>query len=78
MANVDIPKQQRAAVRQGSGDDATAPVKKVDVTMPGKGKILVKINWTGLCASVCLENELELNHAAHFEQLDRVQILTIA
>lgn len=52
MGSVDIPKQQRAAVREGSGDDANAPVKQIDVTMPGKGKILVKINWTGLCASV--------------------------
>lgn len=66
MASVDIPKQQRAAVRQGSGDDATAPVKQIDVTMPGKGKILVKVNWTGLCASVCLDHGLELSYSALF------------
>lgn len=52
MGSVDVPKQQRAAVREGSGDDARAPVKQIDVTMPGKGQILVKVNWTGLCASV--------------------------
>lgn len=52
MASVDIPKQQRAAVKEGKGDEATAPVKQIDVTMPGRGQILVKINWTGLCASV--------------------------
>lgn len=51
IMSVDIPKQQRAAVRQGSGEDASAPVQKVDVPLPGPGQILVKINWTGLCAS---------------------------
>lgn len=59
MASVDIPKQQRAAVRQGSGDDATAPVKQIDVTMPGPGQILVKVNWTGLCASVSFAKVLD-------------------
>ena len=29
MASMDIPKQQEAAVRQGSGETATAPVTKV-------------------------------------------------
>jgi len=48
---VDIPKEQRAAVRKGTGESATAPVQKVDVQTPGPGQILVKINWTGLCAS---------------------------
>ena len=51
MGSVDIPKQQRAAVRSGAGEDATAPVKNIDVKQPGQGQILVKINWTGLCAS---------------------------
>lgn len=78
MATVDVPKQQRAAVRQGSGDDATAPVKQVDVTMPGKGKILVKINWTGLCASVSLIDKLELSSSSHLKELDVIQILTVA
>jgi hypothetical protein len=47
----DIPKQQEAAVRQGSGDSATAPIQKVDVPSPAPNQILVKINWSGLCAS---------------------------
>ena len=48
----NIPQEQQAAVRQGSGHDATAPVKTVPVPQePGPGQILVKINWTGLCAS---------------------------
>lgn len=55
MGSVDVPKQQRAAVREGSGDDARAPVKQIDVQIPGKGQILVKVNWTGLCASVSFE-----------------------
>jgi alcohol dehydrogenase, propanol-preferring len=51
MATVDIPKQQRAAVKVGSGSDAKAPAKDVEVQMPNADQILVKINWTGLCAS---------------------------
>lgn len=46
-----VPTEQRAAVRVGKGHDATAPVKHVPVMQPGPGQILVKINWTGLCAS---------------------------
>lgn len=74
MASVDIPKKARAAVRQGSGEDATAPVKEVDVRMPGKGEILVKINWTGLCASVSLHSLIELIHRI---QLDLYENLTV-
>lgn len=47
----DIPSRQRAAVRQGTGESATAPVQDLDVQKPNPGQILVKINWTGLCAS---------------------------
>jgi alcohol dehydrogenase, propanol-preferring len=51
MASLNIPKHQEAAVRQGSGDSATAPIQKVDVPSPAPGQILVKVNWSGLCAS---------------------------
>ncbi|KAK5189551.1 hypothetical protein LTR99_001830 [Exophiala xenobiotica] len=51
MATVDIPKHQKAAVKVGNGESAKAPVQQVDVPTPGPGEILVKINWTGLCAS---------------------------
>lgn len=34
MASVDVPKQQEAAVRQGSGETATAPVTKVREDIP--------------------------------------------
>lgn len=47
----NIPQEAPAAVREGSGASATAPVKNVPVSQPGPGQILVKINWTGLCAS---------------------------
>ncbi|EMC95727.1 hypothetical protein BAUCODRAFT_71132 [Baudoinia panamericana UAMH 10762] len=47
----NIPKEQSAAVKQGEGHDATAPVQKIAVPEPGPGQIMVKINWTGLCAS---------------------------
>ncbi|KAF1351818.1 alcohol dehydrogenase [Delphinella strobiligena] len=49
--SASIPTTQNAAVRVGSGDSATAPVKSVPVEQPGSGQILVKINWSGLCAS---------------------------
>jgi len=55
MGSVDIPNKQRAAVRKGTGESATAPVGQVDVQQPGPGQILVKINWTGLCASVSVK-----------------------
>lgn len=51
MTTVNIPAKQNAAVRQGSGDTATAPVTKIDVPQPKPHEILVKINWSGLCAS---------------------------
>ncbi|KAK5168910.1 uncharacterized protein LTR77_006219 [Saxophila tyrrhenica] len=49
---VNIPKEQEAAVREGEGHDAKAPVKTVPVEQDlAPGQILVKINWSGLCAS---------------------------
>ena len=46
-----LPQTQNAAVKHGDGHEATAPVKQISVSQPGPGQILVKINWTGLCAS---------------------------
>lgn len=40
-----IPTKQKAAVRQGRGETATAPLTEIDVPTPGPGEILVKINW---------------------------------
>lgn len=51
MATVAVPKMHRAAVRVGTGHDAKAPVKEIETTKPGPEEILVKINWSGLCAS---------------------------
>lgn len=45
MATVDIPRQQKAAVKVGEGVNAKAPVQQVDVPNPGPGEVLVKINW---------------------------------
>lgn len=47
----DVPKTQKAAVKQGSGHTATTKITEVPVEEPGPGQILVKINSTGLCAS---------------------------
>lgn len=46
-----LPKTQRAAVKQGSGSSATVSVQEVPVNEPGPDQILVKINYSGLCAS---------------------------
>lgn len=51
MTSINIPSEQSAAVRNGSGDSATAPVTKVKVHSPNPGEILVKITWTGLCST---------------------------
>jgi len=48
---MEVPKTQKAAVRQGSGDNATITVQDVPVQQPGPDQILVKINYSGLCAS---------------------------
>lgn len=47
----NVPKTQRAAVRVGSGQDAKVEIKEVPVPELQPGQILVKINWSGLCAS---------------------------
>lgn len=46
-----IPETQSAAIKQGSGDSATTKMTTIPVPKPGPGQILVKINYTGLCAS---------------------------
>ncbi|KAI8941984.1 hypothetical protein NX059_000094 [Plenodomus lindquistii] len=48
---MDLPKTQRAAVKQGSGNTATVVIKEIPVPAPGPDQILVKINYSGLCAS---------------------------
>ncbi|CZR40510.1 uncharacterized protein FPRO_05410 [Fusarium proliferatum ET1] len=50
-ANHDIPQTQQAAVRDGSGPGAKVFVKTIPVPRPASHQILVKINWSGLCAS---------------------------
>lgn len=48
---MNVPKTQRAAVKQGSGSDSKVFVQEVPVQEPGPNQILVKINYSGLCAS---------------------------
>ena len=46
----NVPQEAPAAVRQGDGHEAKAPVKNVKVTQEAElkpGQILCKINWTG-------------------------------
>ena len=54
MAAVNIPKQQKAAIKVGSGADAKAPVQQIEVPTPGPSEILVKINWQVLPAESSL------------------------
>ncbi|KAI5460476.1 chaperonin 10-like protein [Mariannaea sp. PMI_226] len=51
MASFQVPAEQHAAVRHGSGPTASTTIENVPVPKPGPGEILVKINWTGLCGS---------------------------
>ncbi|KAM5356876.1 hypothetical protein ACJ41O_003522 [Fusarium nematophilum] len=51
MGSLDIPSQQRAAIRQGVGPQSTTSIKSIPVPQPGPGQILVKVNWSGLCGS---------------------------
>ncbi|KAK3669385.1 hypothetical protein LTR78_010730 [Recurvomyces mirabilis] len=47
-----LPTTQQAAVRSGTGSTATAPLQTIPgPPQPGPNQILVKIAWTGLCAS---------------------------
>ena len=45
MTSMSVPKQQKAAIKEGEGHDAKAPVKQIDVATPGPSEILVKIHW---------------------------------
>ncbi|KAL5366643.1 putative alcohol dehydrogenase [Aspergillus floccosus] len=51
VTNSVIPQTQHAAVRDGSGPDTKVSVKTIPVPRPAPHQILVKINWSGLCAS---------------------------
>lgn len=48
---MNVPSTQKAAVKQGTGDDSTIAIQDVPVPLPGPDQILVKINYSGLCAS---------------------------
>lgn len=46
-----IPKEHKAAVKEGNGSDASTSIQTVATPTPGLGQILVKVNYTGLCSS---------------------------
>ncbi|KAF2464403.1 alcohol dehydrogenase [Lindgomyces ingoldianus] len=46
-----IATTQKAAVKTGEGDTAKVEVKSIEVPQPAPDQILVKINYSGLCAS---------------------------
>jgi len=48
---MELPKTQRAAVKQGSGALSLKALQDIPVQQPGPDQILVKINYSGLCAS---------------------------
>lgn len=48
---MDLPQTQKAAVKQGFGDETTVVVKEIPVPSPAPDQILVKINYSGLCAT---------------------------
>ncbi|KAI4935806.1 hypothetical protein J4E85_001132 [Alternaria conjuncta] len=48
---MQLPKTQKAAIKQGTGDNTTITIKEIPVPEPAPDQILVKINYSGLCAS---------------------------
>lgn len=48
---MSLPKTQKAAVKVGQGDASKVEVKEIPVPSPNSDQILVKINYSGLCAS---------------------------
>ncbi|ORX97505.1 alcohol dehydrogenase [Clohesyomyces aquaticus] len=46
-----VPKTQKAAIKTGEGAKSKVEVKEIEVPQPGPDQILVKINYSGLCAS---------------------------
>lgn len=48
---MEIPKTQKAAVKQGYGDQSITVIQDIPVPSPSSDQILVKINYSGLCAT---------------------------
>jgi len=46
-----LPATQKAAVKVGEGESSKVEVREIEVPKIGPGQILVKINYSGLCAS---------------------------
>ncbi|KAF2710853.1 GroES-like protein [Pleomassaria siparia CBS 279.74] len=46
-----LPTTQTAAIKTGSGDTAKTELQSIPIPQPGPSQILVKINYSGLCAS---------------------------
>lgn len=50
-SNMGLPSTQKAAVKVGEGESAKVEIREIPVPSPGPGQILVRINYSGLCAS---------------------------
>lgn len=48
---MDLPKTQRAAIKQGTGASSKIIIQDIPVEQPGPDQILVKLNYSGLCGS---------------------------
>lgn len=46
-----LPKTQKAAVKVGEGGTSKTEIRELPVPEPSPDQILVKINYSGLCAS---------------------------
>jgi propanol-preferring alcohol dehydrogenase len=51
MPSTSLPSTQKAAVKVGTGETARTEIKEIPVPEPSPDQILVKINYSGLCAS---------------------------
>ena len=51
ITTMSLPKTQKAAAKVGSGDASTTVIKELPVPEPSPDQILVKIAYSGLCAT---------------------------
>jgi threonine dehydrogenase-like Zn-dependent dehydrogenase len=51
ISTMSLPASQKAAVKVGKGETSRTEIKELPVPEPAPDQILVKVNYSGLCAS---------------------------
>ena len=58
LPSTDIPQIQQAVITPEVGPELDVRYSKIPVRLPAPGEVVVKIAWTGVCRSVCLNIHL--------------------